>query len=148
MGIRLKLLVSRSYTWEERSRTSVVCVLEDMVRPTSFPYYQNGFCNNSFIPWCLFHFFVIVNYSVWFVFDVFCSFCFFQHLRLLFVVLLIKRHHHTWEWRWKGVGSDCVKMGENENVKIYSRSCLITTERSNSSAKEGPRDASCQLKSC
>ena len=37
-------------------RTSVVCVLEDMV--TSFPLCQYSFCKNSFIPRCLFHFFL------------------------------------------------------------------------------------------
>ena len=58
------------------------------------------FSKNSFIPRCLFHFFVIVNLTVWFVFfnifGIFSVFFFFQHLRLSFVIfLLITRYHQV-----------------------------------------------------
>ena len=68
-------------------------VLEDMV--TSFPYVSIVFVKkNSSIPRFLFHFFVIVNFSVWVcVFGVF-SFFFFSTFALViccFLLGLIKR---------------------------------------------------------
>ena len=70
-------------------RTSVVCVLEDMV--ASFAYVSIVFVKKNFYsPMLISFFFVIVNLSVWFVFGVFFLFLFFQHLRLSFVVFTNK----------------------------------------------------------
>jgi len=69
-------------------RTSVVCVLEDMV--TSFPLCQYSFCKSSFIPRCLFHFFcnckLQLHDSFLGVFFFLIHFFFFssRHLRLSF----------------------------------------------------------------
>jgi len=60
------------------------------------PMCQYSFCKNSFIPRCLFHFLVIVNFSVWLV-----SWCLFFFVFLFFNIcvchllfLLIKRYRH------------------------------------------------------
>jgi len=78
-------------TYFHLRRTSVVCVLEDMV--TSFPYVSIVFAKNSFIsrngPMLIL--FLSLLPSVYDSFFSVLSFRFFQHLRFSFVVLLIKR---------------------------------------------------------
>jgi len=32
---------------------------------------------------------------------------------------------HTWEWKWDGMGTDWMGMGENTNVKMHCRSSLV-----------------------
>ena len=71
----------------------MVCVLEDMV--TSFPYASTVFVKTLLFPDVI-SYFVTVNFSVGAYdsfFGVFFLFAFFHHLRLSFVVLLIKRYH-------------------------------------------------------
>ena len=87
-------------TYFHLRRTSVVCVLQDMI--TFLSVCQYSFCKNSFIPRCVFHFFVIESLTsvydsllMLFFFFLSFSFVFFQHLRLSFVIfLLIKRYHN------------------------------------------------------
>jgi len=76
-------------TYFHLRRTSVVCVLEDMV--TSFPYVGIVFVETLLFPDVYFIFFATVNFSVWFVFLVFFFFSFFQHLRLSSVVFFTNR---------------------------------------------------------
>ena len=91
------------YTWNKITSLSpnayalLPCRYVQICRHSQHRKYicQYYFCKNSFIPRCVFHFSVIVNFSVWFVFLVFfCSFfntcVFFCHSLLL----LIKRYHH------------------------------------------------------
>jgi len=33
----------------------------------------------------------------------------------------------TWKWVWEGIGTDCMEMGRNRNVKILSWTSLYTT---------------------
>ena len=73
-------------TYFHLSRTSVVCILQDMVTP--FPNVSIVSVKILLFPDAYF-IFVIVNLSVWFVFWCFFlsfSFSFFQHLHLSFVV--------------------------------------------------------------
>ena len=77
------------------------------------PICQYSFCKNYFISRCLFRFFVMLNFCVWFVFLVFTFFIFFFFFNICvchLLFLLTKRYHHqhqmpsTWNrciaWVW------------------------------------------------